>query len=127
MFFEKGRSFDGVWSSQRDARAGGGPSGRTGPDPRHTARGPSGPGRLPADHALILAPCTSVHTWFMRFPIDVIFVGRDGEVLKTRANVPAWRMLAAWGGYATIEMAPGAIARSGISRGDRLELVPASK
>ena len=79
---------------------------------------------LDAGHALILAPCTSVHTFFMRFAIDVIFVRRDGEILKIRPDMTAWRLSGSFGAYATVEMQSGAAARAGLKPGDRLELVP---
>jgi uncharacterized membrane protein (UPF0127 family) len=127
MFLEKGRDFGGSWEI-RDTT-----TGRVVVPhvelalTRNTRRqGLLGRDGLPAGHGLVLAPCTSVHTWFMRFPIDVIFVGRSGEVVKTRAAVPAWRLLGAFGAYATIELPAGAIAQSGVERGHRLELVPAT-
>jgi uncharacterized membrane protein (UPF0127 family) len=85
-------------------------------------RGLLGRDGLPPGHALLIAPCSSIHTWFMRFPIDVIFVTRDGRVVKTRAAIPAWRMAFGWGAFAVVELAAGAIAQSGVKRGDRLEL-----
>jgi uncharacterized protein len=86
-------------------------------------RGLLGRDGLPAGHALLIAPCSSIHTWFMRFPIDVIFVTRDGRVLKTRAAIPAWKMALGLGAYATVELRAGAIAESGVKAGDRLELI----
>jgi uncharacterized membrane protein (UPF0127 family) len=124
MFLDKGRDFGGFWEL-RDTT-----TGRV--VARHVElaltrntrnKGLLGRDGLPADHALVLAPCTSVHTWFMRFAIDVIFVRRSGEVVKTRAAVPAWRLLGALGAYATIELPSGAIAQSGVERGHRLELI----
>ena len=43
--------------------------------------------------AMILAPCSSVHTFFMKFPIDIIFVARDGRVVKIVSAVVhgGWR------------------------------------
>ena len=73
--------------------------------------------------ALVLSPCWSIHTMFMRFPIDVIFVRRDGLVLKTYAAIPAWRMAFGWRAYAVVELPAGALARAGVKPGDRLELV----
>ena len=67
-------------------------------------RGLLGRDGLAAGHALLIAPCSSIHTWFMRFPIDVIFVRRDGLVLKTRAAIPAWRMAFGWGAFAVVEL-----------------------
>ena len=48
--------------------------------------------------ALVIAPTNAIHTFFMRFAIDVAFVARDGRVLKIRRAMPPWRMAAAWGG-----------------------------
>ncbi len=79
---------------------------------------------LPQDTAMILAPCNSIHTFFMKFAIDVIFVARDGRVLKVKRQLPAWRVSAAAGAFATIEMMGGATDRSGISKGDTLVVVP---
>jgi uncharacterized membrane protein (UPF0127 family) len=87
-------------------------------------RGLLGRDALPPGHALLIAPCTSIHTWFMRFPIDVIFVRRDGRVVKTRAAVPPWRLVVALGAYAVVELPAGAIQQAGVSPQDRLELEP---
>ena len=70
--------------------------------------------------ALILAPCTAVHTFFMKFPIDIAFLSRDGRVLKVRAAVPAWRMAGALRAFCVIELAAGSLARSETVAGDRL-------
>ena len=59
----------------------------------------------------------------MQFSIDVIFVKRDGLVVKTRAAIPAWRMSFGWGAFAVVELAAGAIAQSGVKPGDRLDLI----
>ena len=86
-------------------------------------RGLLGRDGLPSGHALLIAPCSSIHTWFMRFPIDVIFVRRDGLVLKTRAAIPAWKMAFGWAAYATVEVPSGAVALNSVKPGDRLELI----
>ena len=69
---------------------------------------------------LVIAPTNAVHTFFMRFPIDILFVTRLGEVVKVRQGVPAWRMAAAFRGYAVIELAAGGAARAGLEVGDRV-------
>lgn len=72
--------------------------------------------------ALIIAPCTSVHTWFMRFPIDVVFVSKLGEIKKVRPAVGPWRLAAAWNSFAVVELPAGG---AGNSRpGDILQIVP---
>jgi uncharacterized membrane protein (UPF0127 family) len=78
---------------------------------------------LPDGAAMVIAPTSAVHTFGMRFPIDVVFVARDGRVLKTRSSVPAWRMAGALGAHAVIELAAGALARCETVRGDVLEIV----
>lgn len=42
--------------------------------------------------ALIIKPCNSIHTFFMRFPIDVIFVNRQNSIVKTIINLRPWRL-----------------------------------
>jgi uncharacterized membrane protein (UPF0127 family) len=76
--------------------------------------------------AMIIAPSNAVHTWFMRFDLDLLFVKRDGRVVKTRADVRPWRMSAAFGAFAVIEMRAGTLAERETQPGDVLELVPAS-
>lgn len=78
------------------------------------------------DAALVIAPCNAVHTFFMRFPIDVVFVDRSGRVLRIAANVPAWRMTASLRAFATIELAAGTVARTGMATGHILSLQGAS-
>jgi uncharacterized membrane protein (UPF0127 family) len=73
---------------------------------------------LPEGVALLIAPTNAVHTFFMRFAIDIVFVAREGRVVKVSRAVPAWRMAAAWGGYAVVELAAGAADRAGIKAGD---------
>jgi uncharacterized membrane protein (UPF0127 family) len=86
-------------------------------------RGLLGRNGLAPDHALILAPSNFVHTFFMQFPIDLLFVARDGEVLKLRRAVPARRIAGRWGAFAVIELAAHALNRSQTATGDRLSIV----
>jgi hypothetical protein len=71
-----------------------------------------------ADYALIIAPSNAVHTWFMRAPIDVVFVSRDGTVTKTRRGVKPWRIIGSLRAFAVIEAAEGLIDRHGLQPGD---------
>jgi hypothetical protein len=79
---------------------------------------------LPADSALIIAPSNGVHTFGMRFPIDIVFAARDGLVLKIRGNVPKSRIAVALRGFAVVEMSAGSAAQAGLRKGDRLVLRP---
>ena len=85
-------------------------------------RGLLGRSSLADDAALILAPCNSIHTFFMRFAIDVVFVDRDGRVRRTRPSLRPWRLQAAFRAFAVIEFASGALERSDTRVGDRLYL-----
>jgi uncharacterized membrane protein (UPF0127 family) len=73
---------------------------------------------LPEGSALIIAPTNAIHTFFMRFAIDVAFVAKDGRVLKIRRALAPWRMSAAWGGFAVVELAAGALDRADVQPGD---------
>jgi uncharacterized membrane protein (UPF0127 family) len=83
-------------------------------------RGLLGRDALAPDAAFVIAPSSAVHTFGMRFPIDLVFAARDGRVVKVRAAVPARRISVGLGAFAVIEMAAGAAERSAVRRGDRL-------
>ena len=85
-------------------------------------RGLLGRGGLGPGEALILAPCSTIHTAFMRFPLDLLFLDRGGRVLKTSAGVRPWRVRAAWRAFAVVELAAGSLERSGTAPGDVVEL-----
>ncbi len=74
--------------------------------------------------AIIIAPTNAIHTWFMRFPIDVAFVTKEGRVVKVKARLGPWRMAAAWSAYAVVEMAAGGFGASGTAVGDHLLVLP---
>jgi uncharacterized membrane protein (UPF0127 family) len=56
----------------------------------------------------------------MRFPIDVIYVSRDGGVVRLREHLAPWRISGARRAFAVIELRAGTIARSGTRAGDVL-------
>jgi len=76
--------------------------------------------------ALVLAPCFMIHTAFMRFPIDVLFVDRLGYALRLVHALKPWRATGSAGAYAVIELAAGVLARNGVVFGDRILLEPAA-
>jgi uncharacterized protein len=63
--------------------------------------------RLREGQVLVLAPCNSVHTLFMRYAIDVAFVDKQGRVLKLVEQLRPWRAAICWRGYAALELAAG--------------------
>jgi uncharacterized protein len=81
---------------------------------------------LPDGSALIIAPSNAVHTFFMRFPIDILFVRRDGNVIKMRSAVRPWRIAGSLRAFAVIELAAGSLAQSQTTPGDRLICRPAA-
>lgn len=70
--------------------------------------------------ALVLAPCFMVHTAFMQFAIDVIFVDRQGTVKHVVRRLAPWRMAGCARAYATIELAAGTLDQLDVRVGDKL-------
>lgn len=86
-------------------------------------RGLLGRGSLPTGEGLLLQPAPSIHTAFMRFPIDVIFLDRNLEVVKRVEALGPWRTASARHARAALELAAGQTAARGIEIGDRLGVV----
>jgi uncharacterized membrane protein (UPF0127 family) len=85
-------------------------------------RGLLGRDGLEAGYALVIAPCQGVHTFGMRFPIDVIFAARDGRIHTVRREVAPRRIALSLRAFAAIEMAAGSAARAALVVGDVLEV-----
>jgi hypothetical protein len=83
------------------------------------AKGLLGCSSLPLDEALLLPQTTWVHTWGMRFSIDVVILNSDGWVKKVVDQLPPGTMTGAmvWGGQ-TLEMAAGRRRELGLEIGD---------
>jgi hypothetical protein len=76
---------------------------------------------LSEDEGLLITPCNNIHTWFMRFPIDVVFLDADGDVLKLVYSLPPFRARACWGkARSVLELPAGRLAQTGTDVGDRL-------
>lgn len=86
-------------------------------------RGLLGCDMLPSGRAIVIAPSFLVHTFGMRFAIDLLFVARDGRVLKVRHAVPPSRIAGSLGAFAVVELAAGQIEASGTRVGDLIEVV----
>jgi uncharacterized membrane protein (UPF0127 family) len=80
-----------------------------------------GTASLAAGEGLWLSPCKSIHTFFMRYPIDVLFLDRDGKVLHQKTYAP-WK-LSGWFSKSrgVLELAAGSLSQSRV--GDRIEMV----
>jgi len=78
---------------------------------------------LKQDEALVLKPCNSIHTFFMRFPIDVIFLDKNNRVVKTLPAFKPFRLSAVYfNAHSVIELPIGVIQSSHTSYGDILIL-----
>ena len=79
---------------------------------------------FPIGSAMIIAPSNAIHTFFMKFPIDVLFVAKDGRIVKVHDALPSWRIAVAWTAFGVIELAAGARRRAGAEVGDYLTIRP---
>lgn len=80
---------------------------------------------LESKTGLILNPCTSIHTLFMRFPIDAVFVDSKNRIIKTYHALPAWRLSAILFNSAfCIELPAGTLLASSAETGDCIQILP---
>jgi uncharacterized membrane protein (UPF0127 family) len=70
--------------------------------------------------ALVITPCWMIHTGFMRFPIDAIFVDREGVVVRVVRNMKPWRIAVTARAHAVVELSGGGV--RDIQENDRLYL-----
>jgi len=75
---------------------------------------------LSENRALLIVPCADVHTAFMRFPIDVVFIDKDGCITKIVRNLVPWRVAVERKAYACIELKSGAAHRHQLKTGQFL-------
>jgi uncharacterized membrane protein (UPF0127 family) len=71
---------------------------------------------------LMLTNCSSIHTCFMRFPLDLIFIDSDFQVVKLVRHLVPWRMALALRASAVIELPAGTLDALGLERGEKLLL-----
>ena len=85
-------------------------------------RGLMGVSRLPAGSGLLLPRTRSVHTHFMRFPIDVVFLDADRRIVSLVEALHPWRFAAAKSAASVLELAGGECERLGLAEGDVLSV-----
>ena len=83
-------------------------------------RGLLGRRDLPQGEGILLRPAGSIHTFFMRFSIDVVFLSEAGVVLCIAAAVRPWRIAACRGARSALELAAGESERHGLEVGQTL-------
>jgi uncharacterized membrane protein (UPF0127 family) len=78
---------------------------------------------LASDEGMLIRPASSIHTFFMRFPIDVVFLDRALVVRKVAAHVKPWRLVFARRAREVLELPAGEAARRGIAVGQEIVVV----
>jgi uncharacterized membrane protein (UPF0127 family) len=89
-------------------------------------RGLLGRPSMSPSSALILLPCFSIHTAFMQFPIDAVFVNRQGIVVRVVRNLRPWRIAVSFRARAVVEFAADSLSPRDMRDGDRLYLTAES-
>lgn len=76
---------------------------------------------LPAGEGLWIVPCEAVHTFGMRFPIDIAFLNRKRKILKIRKEMGKRRIALCLWAHSVLELPSGTLERTGTQAGDQLE------
>lgn len=79
-------------------------------------------GSLAVGEGIQLVPGSSIHTHFMRFPIDVLYLDKEQQVVKIVAALKPWRFSAGRGAHSTVELPGGHLADLDVEVGDRVTL-----
>ena len=84
-------------------------------------KGLLGRSSLEEGHALVIEPCTSIHTFFMKFAIDVLFLNGGGLVVRALGDLRPFRATRVYPSAAlVVELPAGAVSRTSTREGDRL-------
>ena len=78
--------------------------------------------RLEPGEGLWIKPCESVHTFFMKFPIDLVYIDKNRKVRKVRHAVPPWRLSMCLTAHSILELPAGTAEQTGTVKGDVLEI-----
>ena len=96
----------------------GGPRG----EQRQTARGLVEADGLGQGEGLWIIPCEGIHTFFMRFPIDVVFLGKNKRVTKVVSRLKSSRLSISWRAHSVVELPVGVIEQTRTEVGDLIEV-----
>jgi uncharacterized protein len=91
-------------------------------NPLKRLRGLLGRGGLEPGEGVLLRPARAIHTCFMRFPIDAVFVDRELVVVAMSQRLRPWRFARGKGAHSVVELRAGECGRLGVVEGDRLLL-----
>lgn len=89
-------------------------------------RGLLGRAALPSGEGMLFRGESSIHSAFMRFRFDAVFMDRELRVVGLAEHIPPWRARAARGARNVLELAAGEISRTGVALGDELAEVEES-
>ena len=76
--------------------------------------------RLDPGQGMWIVPCKAVHSFWMKFPIDVVYMDRKKRVRAVRHRMAPWRMSGCMTAYSVLELPVGTIEASGTQAGDQL-------
>lgn len=89
------------------------------------AKGLLGRASLPLDEVMWIKPCNSIHTFFMKFPIDVVFTDKKLVVRAVHRNVTPGKLIwHIWSAHSVFEFASGFLDTHPIREGDQLHVGP---
>ncbi|HZQ54662.1 MAG TPA: DUF192 domain-containing protein [Bryobacteraceae bacterium] len=83
-------------------------------------KGLLGRSKLDPGEGLWIVPCQGIHTWGMKFPIDVLYLDRKKTVRKLRRALRPWRVSICLWAHSVLELPAGMLDRTGTVKGDRL-------
>lgn len=76
---------------------------------------------LPDNQGLLITPCKSIHSWFMRFTFDAVFIDKEGKVVHLIENMtPFNACMPVWNASKVLELPAGTINNKGISISDTI-------
>ena len=85
-------------------------------------RGLLGRNGLPPGQGMLIERCSSIHTLFMKFALDVVFLDSDWEVRRVVRDLRPWRMAHSLGASCVVELAAGALEGTDLAPGDALKI-----
>ena len=90
------------------------------------SRGLLGRRGLASGEGMWIVPCEAIHTFFMRFKIDLVYLDRRNQIKKVVSSVPPWRFSACLSAYSVLELPSGTVQKSQSCPGDLVEFSPVS-
>ncbi|MBC7429648.1 MAG: DUF192 domain-containing protein [Bacteriovorax sp.] len=79
--------------------------------------------KLPDCDGFLISPCNSIHTFFMLYPLDIVFMDKDFKIVKVLYNLNPWRMTWIYfSSHQVLEMKAGTLKKN-LNQGDTLEAI----